>query len=128
MKAEKPKRQLDTSLITFPSDRITIGQMRRVQPHSFSSHDILYDYDIASIDGLAVVLIELRYAEMEFNRIANGVRGKITPNVLGLTDCRNLLDEAYREYGLSNDREASLALIEGIRTQVEAQARKGRSR
>lgn len=120
-------RKLDLSKMEFPTDRITIGDMRRIDGHLFDAHPALHRVAAISIGALATSSFEHRLAHKAFNQAA------------GLPDPEPTLDRDevvaglsadYQQYGLSGGKRESAELIRKIESaaadQAQGQSRGGR--
>ncbi|HEY4311057.1 MAG TPA: hypothetical protein VGN12_16520 [Pirellulales bacterium] len=119
---------VDLSSIRLPSDRITFGQMRASQPEVFRRERLLTEraseVDVCSIFMLEECLAQRAYA---------AAIGQQPPHFPALADHREMiemLDDAYREYGLSGGLEETKQFVRGIEIAAVAQAKKaiGKSR
>lgn len=66
MSHQPPLPQLDAATISFPTDRITLGDMRKHQPSLFSSDALLESSKLDQIQALATLHVELSLAERAF--------------------------------------------------------------
>jgi hypothetical protein len=117
----------DPAAITFPSDAITLGQMRRHDPEAFSSFSRLMNARADEIDAIGTHGMELVLAESAFARAA----GVSDPHAQHWQEeYRSLLNDAYKEYGLSTGIQQTRQLVREFEAQAARQAEnlRGRSR
>jgi hypothetical protein len=124
MPAEDDTPKCDTGALAFPSDAITLGKIRHGEPHLFT-WEAMRDRVISDCDAISTLRIEMRLAEKAFTK------GLGLPDPYpSETEQRDVLiedlDEAYREYGLSTGKRASLELIRRFESDAAAQAQRFR--
>ncbi len=108
----------DPAAIAFPSDAITLGRMRRHDPEVFT-FDRLTDARADSIDAVATHGLELALAESAFARAA-GVSDPHDQH--WQKEYRSLLNDAYKEYGLSTGMQQTRQLVRDFEEQAARQA------
>ena len=110
---------LNRSAIEFPSDRITIGEIRARQPEFFTGH--LSKHQLLDLVPMCMVDLENVLAERAF---AATLRAP-DPHQQD-SDSRQLahdLDSYYREWGISNGPEQSKELIRRFQQAAVSQAK-----
>lgn len=116
---EKKDPELDLAVIDFPTDRITIRQMRERHPDLFLN---IGDHGADEILALEAYDVERRVAEDEFAR----ARGRPAPSDFSLKHWTNCLNECYTTLGLSSGMQQTRQMV---RRFVEAARRQaGRER
>jgi hypothetical protein len=107
---------LDVSNITLPSDQVTVGQIRRIQPELFSP---AMGGPIDDVYILAVLSAELLLAEKAYAKAAGLPDPWPDWPRKGVVDS---LDEDYRRYGLSTGLKQTHELVRNFERQVAKQA------
>ncbi|MCA9281077.1 MAG: hypothetical protein H6812_10655 [Phycisphaeraceae bacterium] len=115
----------DPTGIPFPSDAITLGQMRAREPDNFRPGN-LDRIDAKGIDAIATHRWELRLAEKAFAEVLS------LPNPLPYDDRRNIvemLNRAYKLFGVSSGIQQTWQLVRSFEGAAAEQARQisGRS-
>jgi hypothetical protein len=114
----------DPAAIVFPSDAITLGQMRRHDPEVFT-FDRLTDAHADSIDAVATHGLELVLAERSYARAA----GLSDPHPGdNRSETISMLNDAYKEYGLSTGMQQTRQLVREFEAQAARQAENLRGR
>lgn len=106
---------LDVSLLTFPSDKVTVGQIRRVQPSLFSPAKAGGD----NVYALAVLSAELLLAEKAYAEAAGLPEPWPAWPRKGLIES---LQEDYQRYGLSSGVKQTLELVRRFEQDAANQA------
>lgn len=115
----------DPTAIAFPSGAITLDQMRRHDPEAFSTFSRLMDARADDIDAIGTHCMELALAESAFARAA----GISDPHHQHWQkEYRSLLNDAYKEYGLSTGMQQTRQLVRDFEAQAIRQAEKVRGR
>lgn len=115
----------DPAAIALPSDAITLGQMRRHDPEAFSTFSRLMDARADEIDAIGTHCMDLVLAESAFARAA----GISDPHHQHWQkEYRSLLNDAYKEYGLSTGMQQTRQLVRDFEAQAIRQAEKVRGR
>jgi hypothetical protein len=110
--------------IAFPTDAITLGVMRRREPHLFTQRGLDEDSP-AHCDAMSTLWIELRVAEKAFAKSAGlPDPDPDTPRTALVQD----LDKAYVEYGLSTGMAQTRELVRGFEAAAAEQASRFRPR
>lgn len=116
--AEVP--QCDMSAIAFPTDAISLGEMRRRDPQLFT-RQALRDDVVSDSEVLCILGIEMKIAEKAFARGLGRADPYPRPE-----DQRDVLAEelnwAYCEFGLSTGMQATRELLRQVEAAAEAQA------
>jgi hypothetical protein len=124
---------IDYTLIRFPSDRLTIGTIRRLHPDYFdvefapfeSALAIAPNEDCVEPDEPEIgqmLWIERKLAQNAYEEVR---RVFTRSNVVGGRDKPAFLDDLIRfyvRYGLASGRESALQMIRDIETQAASQA------
>ena len=101
--------------LSFPSDAITLGQMRMASSHVFGALTCRTN-DIGSIDALALHMFEMRFAESAYAR-ATGLPDPFE----GLSDEeRHMVERGYVQYGLCSGRHQAKELLKGLEVAAAA--------
>lgn len=110
MSAKQEVPPLDVTKIDFPSDKVTVGQMRRLQPESFTQANFVKlrgdEIPIVSAMCLEEMLAQKAYAS------AAGLPDPY-PDDDRLESIRWLYDE-YAQYGLSSGVKHTRELVRGF--------------
>ena len=105
----------DLSSLEFPSDRITLVQLRRVEPEYFSTDRQMLDNDLTVVHGINALRIELVLAR------------KAWAAAIGLPDPDTFrkrpteieyLTDVYKDYGLSSGRQQTEELVRRFETEA----------
>jgi hypothetical protein len=120
MAKEPPPQQLDLSKIDLPSDRITLGKIRRVEPEGFepytSSEHISPDNIIATV-ATEILLAKAAYAKARRidpkEPVDAGERREYILN----------LNEDYCLYGISTGVKQTTEMIRGMERAAAEQAK-----
>ncbi len=132
MTETEPK--IDFTQIEFPSDKLTVGMLRKAYPQGFdvdmprdvgAYNELRDDYDRRSLDdilGTGLIDVERLVAERAFKvALGQSVKGDSRlSNKDELVDC---LTHVYKHDGLARGEHEALAMIRRIEVQAEAQAR-----
>jgi hypothetical protein len=126
--ADKDKPILKLDLIAFPTDQITIGQLRQRQPQLFTEKGIFgparKGYSArGQIDAFTAMESERRLAQKAFAAAAG--QPDPHPDVDRMEE-RRYLNEEYVAYGLSSGPQQTNQLIRDIESSAARQA--GRKR
>ena len=124
MPASDPPPDVDHTLIDFPSDRITLGQMRKREPNLFERASLEVESP-AQAEGHSLYSIELRLAERAFAAAAGH------PLEEGSFDREwylEVLDDAYQRYGLSSGTHETRELVRAFEAKAAEQAKQHRNR
>lgn len=108
----------DPSSIDFPTDRITIGQMRKAEPNGWRDAG----GKRAGAEGLNIYALELRVAE-DFFATALGLPSP--ESSLSLSDDESLVEcfnDAYVKYGISSGMEKTKQILRDFEAAVKKQA------
>ncbi len=125
MPGDADLRQLNLSIIALPTDAITLGTIRRMQPNVFSV-TIGKDRRIADCDALSTQYFEIKLAEKAFAR-ASGRADPHPSDLASRESIADVLEEAYLQYGLASGPASARELIRAIERDAAAQA-KGQGR
>lgn len=126
MGEEAKAPRFDPTGIKFPSDAITLGQMRAREPNLFRP-PVLDQLGATGIDALATHRWELRLAEKAFAEVLG------LPNPLEGDDRRSvveMLNRAFKLFGVSSGIQQTWQLVRDFESAAAEQAREiaGRSR
>lgn len=113
-----PSPKLDPARIQFPTDAVTLSQMRQHDPSAFT-YDALTENTAHSIDVLATHCFELILASKTFAKALN------LPDPYEGTDRTEIvamLNEAYKEYGLSTGMQQTRQMARNIEAEAARQA------
>jgi len=120
-----PALVVDHERIECPSDRITLGQMRKAEPHLFEA-EFLRGGSAAQAEAHALYSIELRLAQDAFDSALGLPKGKSGFDREWWVE---VLDEAYQLYGVSCGTYETRELVRAIEFAAASQAgRRGRRR
>ncbi len=109
---------LDASALQYPSDIITLEQMRNDDP-ALMTIASLASLSASSIDAVATHYWEQVVAE----RALNDALDRPPPSQrLNHTEVVEMLDNAYQKYGISSGRQQSMILIRDLEAQAARQA------
>jgi len=124
---DKETANLDLSIIRFPTDQVTIGQLRREHPRLLADWNALGKTQFCQMNITATMMGEMALAEKAFAAAAG--EPDPHPDNLRLEQIR-YLDMDYRRYGISRGYQESLRLASDIEKAAETQAmgRSGRAR
>jgi hypothetical protein len=119
MAEEKPA--LDLNLIPFPSDKITIGQVRREQPELFDdplefSRTHMDAFNIGATIRDELVLVDNAFAGRQ-DRQAEDERREIL----------HRLNDDYCRYGVSSGMQQTQQLVRDMEAAAQRQAGTGRA-
>lgn len=108
MKSREPNHSLDISKIPLPSDAITFKQIRESHPEIFDSNKSYFKAHSSDLDIVCVFDLEQACAKKAFADAC----GFDDPDPLKPREAIvEMLDTAYREYGLSSGLKQSRELI-----------------
>ena len=115
---DSPTAKIDYTSIKFPSDRITVGDIRRENPERFES-------EVASrTDTLDLVVYLERLLALGAYEKAMGKQGdSIGKTDMNREDCLKELTEYYGTYGVAKGIHHTEQLVRDIETQAVAQSR-----
>jgi hypothetical protein len=120
MAKERAPQQLDLSKIDLPSDRITMGMVRRAEPYGFEPY--LTHTDDAPDDIIATVATEILLAKAAYAK-ARGIKPE-EPVLPGERHEFILnLNEDYRLYGISTGLKQTTEMIRAMERAAAAQAK-----
>jgi hypothetical protein len=110
-------KHVDITKISLPTDGITLGAMRRAEPHRFERRAL--EDGLSGTQAVAILLWEYMLADKAFAQALGGPDPH--PNTPRST-ITGILDDAYRTYGISNGTETSFQLIRRIEAAAADQA------
>ncbi len=111
--------RLNLTVIDFPSDRITFGQIRRYEPDLLDEGNILKS-DLSALDVIAIHYIEQNWARKVFAKAA----GLPDPEPgMARQDTVDELNRAYKEYGISSGLNETRELVRRFESAAAAQGR-----
>lgn len=105
----------DLSSITFPSERITLGQMRKVEPEWFSTDREMLDNNLVVVHGINALRVEQILAR------------KAWAEAIGLPDPDTFhsrateveyLTDIYKDYGISTGPQQTEELVRRFETEA----------
>lgn len=118
--------QIDFSALAFPSDRITVADLRRVHPNRFNP-PLGQAFNALETDrtfGLNDALyLERLLAAQEYERAA-GQPGSSTraSEQMSRDSCIGTLTRLYQQYGLATGRKQTELLVKKLEVQAAKQA------
>ncbi len=110
----------DLSSIEFPTDRITLGQMRRLEPGLMTSGREMANQHLINADAICTMAIEQRLAKQAWAQ-AIGMPG--VDRLDEREDDLAHLNEIYTMYGLSSGENQTQEMVRRFETEA---ARLGR--
>lgn len=115
---------LDPSLLSFPTDRITLGAMRAHEPELFTRRALQAERQV-DIEGIALYSHELRLAELAFALAL----GQPIPDA-DEQRSQNLavVNDTYQQYGLSSGSNHTEELVRSLEREAAKQAEHFRAR
>jgi hypothetical protein len=131
MIAFAPAPQIDYSRLSFPSDALTVGQLRKSWPKPFNTFGHGVRMEEAFHDGVSTHLYSLVSAERELAKlvfdVALGRYDDEKPDVQTAEDTRWSISEClisdYTRYGLAHGRHHAEQQIRDLEAAAEAQVR-----
>jgi hypothetical protein len=122
--SENAAPRLDLSKVRFPTDRLTIGQLRAEQPDIYTSKNLR---GRASVDAnvFATMITEIEFAETAFAK-AVGLPAPY-PNE-SQPERISWLNVDYKRYGISTGAQATRQLAREIEKAAVEQAKQFRAR
>jgi hypothetical protein len=119
MSPQNDTPKLDFTSIPFPTDQLTIGDMRKEDPDLFHGGYDSLSAPASHINALATCHIEHKLACRAYVKAL----GQSDPYPLHpRQDDVDALVDSYRKYGLSRGKNESLQLIERIESAARSQA------
>lgn len=118
MTAKRTSDRFDPSSIEYPSDAVSLGAMRKLEPQLFQNQE-LDELDATGIGIVAAHRFELRLAEKAF---ASAMSTPDPDPSLSRKDIAETLDEEYRRYGLSSGPHQTELLMKEIENAARQQA------
>lgn len=116
--------RLDLSAIRFPTNRVTIAQMRSEQPGVFAE-DYLRAEHLSDLNVVATIRIEIELAETAFAKALGLPEPRPHESQAGRV---SRLNEDYKRYGISTGIQATRQLAREIETAAVEQAKRFRAR
>lgn len=110
----------DLSSIEFPTDRITLGQMRLLEPGLMSSGSAMAKQPLINADAICTMAIEQRLAKQAWAQ-AIGMSG--VDRLDERDEDLEHLNEIYKMYGLSSGENQTQEMVRRFETEA---ARLGR--
>jgi hypothetical protein len=110
------RKPFDPSKLAFPSDRLTVAEIRCVNP----AIDVEQYPSLDATSLSAMLRTERRYARAAYERML----GTSATTILEEHDCLKKLMLSYCLHGLADSLEGAGQLAESIPRQVEAQTRR----
>jgi hypothetical protein len=126
---DSPQNALDYSSIRFPSDRITMADIRRSHPGRFDAEvpEAFSHTDAEPGFTLnAVIYAERLLAQAAFEKANGNPIDVIQMAGLERDECIETLAEQYRQYGVAEGLQHTVQLVRDIESQATAQAGRGR--
>ncbi len=122
------EHDVDFYMISFPSDRISLKDLRNRKPEFFDASSVacakLFEQDASA--NTANEIMTMLYSEREIAQGAFWRAQNVTFDKTYAEDlhgCAEDLAKLYELYGLSSGPHQTRELIRGIESQAEAQAR-----
>jgi hypothetical protein len=120
--SSRPK--LDLSTLAFPSDQVTIKELRSVQPHLFAGDDP----DAGAVNPAVIVFATIAVERVLARKAFAAATGLPDPHPdEDRRELVRMLDSDYRRYGLSRGRHHTNQLVKSFEMAAADQA-KGRVR
>jgi hypothetical protein len=122
--SDRVSPRLDLSKMRFPTDRITIGQLRAEQPDIYMSENLRR---MESVDAnvFATMITEIEFAETAFAKAL----GLPAPHPKESQQERiSWLNDDYKRYGISTGAQATRQLAREIEKAAVEQAKQFRAR
>jgi hypothetical protein len=119
MAQEESSQQLDLSKIDLPSDQITMGTVRRVEPTAFEPYISHEPDDLGIIDTVAT---EILLAKDAYTK-ARGIKSEIPMDAGERRQYILNLNDEYRAYGISTGVKQTNELIRNMERAAVAQAK-----
>jgi hypothetical protein len=116
---------LDLSGIDFPSDRVTIGQIRREQPEYFEDYLPAQDHGLSALNIASTVAMEVSLAKNAYSKATGGAHDRISTSVR--RERIEALHDDYVDYGISNGLAQTKELIRALERDAVKQAKQQRS-
>jgi len=128
MSPDKRVPPLDWSKIEFPSDRITVAQLRKDQPQLLEDAETAIEYRMTDLNVLATIASERELAQRAF-AAAMG-RADPIPAMMSRSQKIDLLNDDYVRYGISKGLQQTRLLVRELETAAKRQAKEwlGRQR
>jgi hypothetical protein len=125
-----PPDSVDYSSIPFPSDRITMADLRRAHPDRFdvpggrrfrgdASSDATFHLD-------TIVYLERLIAASAFDRAAGKPENPLDQALLEREDCVSELTKLYQTYGVAKGPNHTEELVRDMEARAAAQVGRGR--
>lgn len=124
-----PRTAIDFKSIAFPSDRVTVADLRRAHPERFDAEggDLFEPAASGRCFYLELILfMERLLARAAFEEALGDSGGILGTRGLDRDGCVEELTEYYRLYRVADGRHATEELVRGIESQAAAQAGKSR--
>jgi len=113
------RAELDPAAISLPTDRVTLGDIRRCQPKLFTPESLLERARFDRAEILATLHIELTLAEQSFARAL----GRADPYPEdSRQELLQMLNRDYRRYGLSTGLQQTRELVREFEAVAARQA------
>jgi hypothetical protein len=115
---------VDYTSLSFPSDRLTFGVVRRVHPDLIDVDDTAHVLDkLRSGTSIGDMIYLERLLARQAFETAIGKTEKVLPqSYVSREECIDDLNKAYVQYGLSTGRHETEQLIRDFETQAVRQA------
>jgi len=120
--AEEPAKSLDVTKLDLPSDKITVGTLRKRDPRVFADYHTMMDTSIADISIGAVIATELVLARNAFLQASGIVSEDVIDPVQRREEIMNL-NVDYCEHGISSGIRQTNELVRQLEHQATQQAR-----
>jgi hypothetical protein len=120
MSEEKRIPALNLSAIEFPSDRITVGQLRKEQPEAFDEIGKYTNITFRTVNVAATIATERKLVEKAF-AAALGLPDP-SPNYSRRYEI-DMLNDDYCRYGLSTGKQATTQLVRELEKAAKLQAK-----
>jgi hypothetical protein len=118
---KKKELEPDFSNISFPSDKITIGQLRKEQPDVFTERSLYNDAPARDLNAFNTILCELGLAKKAWAKALG--KPEPEPNEDRLEEI-DMLNDDYVRYGLSTGIAKTRELVRTFEKAVAEQALK----
>jgi hypothetical protein len=125
--SKKPRTSVDYSSIVFPTDRITLADIRRVHPAGFEDDPAQgFNHPAPVNDVNTAVYIERLLAHAAFDRALGRSTDVLRDAATDRAGCVEELTQYYRTYGLAEGPQHTEQLVRRIEAQATAQVKRRR--
>jgi hypothetical protein len=122
MAGPEATQPLDLAAIDLPSDRITMGTIRRVHPNLFADYKNSLKAPSSNLNVPAIIAEEIDLARIAYAR-ALGVQTRERSSAAERHESILNLDVDYRTYGISTGIRHTLEMVRDLERQAAQQAK-----